>query len=101
VIWIFSLLITIQIALWIYFTIHKKYKVLILTGLCGAVCIFLFVDAYLKYIYRDPCEGTEGCFNETGMIFVFLIGFMLLITFISLTAYAKNRDVIKHKHDRN
>ena len=82
-IWFFGLMVIIQIALWIYFLMKKKYGVLIITGLLGVFSIWSYIDAYMKYIYVDPCEGISGCINETGMIFVLLSLLMLLTVIIS------------------
>jgi len=86
-IWFFASMAIIQIGLWIYFIIKKKYAILIVSGFLGVFSIWSFVDAYIKYIYFDPCEGIDGCMNETGMIFVLLIFLMFLSTFISLIAF--------------
>lgn len=102
-IWFFGFTVIIQIVLWIFFIIKKKYGVLIASGLLGIFSICSYVDAYMKYIYIDPCEGIDGCMNETGMIFVLLTILMLLSTFISLFVYIKDRCNIKnkHKHEEN
>lgn len=86
-IWFFASMAIIQIGLWIYFIIKKKYAILIVSGFLGVFSIWSFVDAYIKYIYFDPCEGIDDCMNETGMIFVLLIFLMLMTTFISLIAF--------------
>ncbi|MGD9761859.1 MAG: hypothetical protein AB7U52_05480 [Candidatus Izemoplasmatales bacterium] len=86
-IWFFGLMVIIQIALWIYFLMKKKYGVLIITGLLGVFSIWSYIDAYMKYVYVDPCEGISGCINETGMIFVLLSLVMLLTVIISLFVF--------------
>ena len=96
-IWFFGLLVVVQIALWVYFIIKKKYVVLITTGLIGIFSIWSYVDAYMKYIYTDPCEGIDGCMNETGMIFIFLTILMLLSTLFSLFVFIMNRYKIKNE----
>jgi hypothetical protein len=86
-IWPFGALTIIQIVLWVYFITKKKYAVLITTGLIGIFSIWSYVDAYLKYIYFNPCEGIERCMNETGMIFVVLFIIMLISILISLLVF--------------
>lgn len=94
-IWFFSLVVAAQIALWVYFITKKKYGVLISTGLLGVFSIWSYVDAYMKYIYIDPCEGIDGCMNETGMIFILLTILMLLSTLVSLFVFIMDRYKIK------
>jgi hypothetical protein len=84
-----------QISLWVYFITKKKYGVLISTGLLGVFSIWSYVDAYMKYIYIDPCEGIDGCMNETGMIFILLTILMLLSTLVSLFVFIMDRYKIK------
>lgn len=86
-IWPFVLIVMIQVALWIYLIKKNKLGVLFFTGLIGIFSIWAYIDAYLKSIYVDPCEGIEGCMNETGMIFVVLTLFMLASTLISLFVF--------------
>ena len=86
-IWSFALIVMIQVALWIYLIKKKKLGVLIFTGLLGIFSIWAYIDAYMRYIYVDPCEGVEGCMNETGMIFVALTILMLASTLISLFVF--------------
>jgi len=102
-IWFFGLIVIIQIVLWIYFIVKKKYAVLIASGLLGVFSIWSYVDAYIKYIYIDPCEGMDGCMNETGMVFVLLTILMLLSTLVSLLVFIMDRYNIKskHKHEEN
>lgn len=98
VIWFFSLLVVIQFVFWVYFILKKKFKAFIFTLISGVFSILLYTNAYLKYVYHDPCEGIDGCFNETGLIFVFIIGLMLLTTLISLTIFIMNRDSVRSKN---
>jgi len=83
-IWFFGVLVVIQMIFWVYFTTKKKYITLIATGLLGIFSIWSFIDAYMKYIYVDPCEGIDGCMNETGLIFVLFIILMVMTILISL-----------------
>ena len=102
--WFFGLLVVIQMGFWIYFAINKKYITLFVTGLLGIFCIWSFIDSYMKYIYVDPCEGIDGCMNETGIIFVLLILLMLMTTLISLTVFIidkNNPKKIKTKYFKN
>lgn len=90
-IWFFGSLVIIQIALWIYLITKKKYTVLITTGLIGIFSIWSYVDAYLKYIYLNPCEGIDGCVNETGMIFIILTIIMSISILISMGFFISDR----------
>ena len=96
-VWFFGLLGMIQMVLWMYFIRKKKYSVLIGTGILGIFSIWSYVDAYYKYIYINPCEGIDGCMNETGMIFVLLTILMLISTFISLIVFIMDRYHTKDK----
>ncbi len=94
-IWFFGLMVIIQIALWIYFVKRKKYGVLFITGLIGIFSIWFYIDAYMKYIYVNPCEGIDDCMNESGMIFVLLNALMLLSIIITLFIFFIDRYNIK------
>jgi hypothetical protein len=89
--WFFGLIAIIQIILWIYFILNKKYLALITTGLLGVFSIWSYLNAYIKYIYNDPCYGIEGCMNETGMIFVILTILILISTLVSLFVFIIER----------
>lgn len=96
--WFFGALVIIQIFFWIYFIRAKRNISLVMTGVLGAYCIYSFIDAYLKYVYVDPCAGIDGCMNETGMIFIYTFSLMILIIIVSLCIYLFDR--YNWRHDR-
>ena len=100
-IWFFSIIVIVQATLWINLIRKKKYGTLIITGLIGIFSIWSYVDAYMKYIFVDPCQGIDGCMNETGIIFVVLTMLVLLSIFISLFVLFLDRYHIKtiQKHN--
>lgn len=98
-IYIFSLIAIVQIVLWIYFIVNRRFGVLITTGLLSGFSIVSYLNAYYKYILNDPCLGSDGCFNETGIIFLLLTALLLLSTLFSLATFIKDRICIKTNHD--
>lgn len=91
-IWLLGTFLMIQASMWMYFILHKKYKPFAMTGLLDGLLIWAFIDSYLKYVYVNPCDGIEGdCFNETGMIFIFIIFGMIIMTIVTFYLFIQNK----------
>ncbi len=100
--WGFTILVIIQTALWAYFIVNKKYRVLITTLVLGISIIVLFIIAYIKYIYFDPCEGSiSPCMNETGLFFVILLWLLLISVVISFVVFIIHCFIIRNKNEQS
>lgn len=84
-IWIFGILEVIQLLFLVYFIVRKKYFSFTFFTIFDGFILWSFIDAYVKYVSIDPCDGIDdGCMNESGMIFVGILFFMIIMLICSL-----------------